>query len=267
MTFTLAQKAVQQKLEMVVNLTIAQQAVVDATDPYLIVSATAGAGKSKVLVERIKRLIRDGTDPARIAAISFTNSASAVLQERLGDVKLGWNTTLHGWLLGLLTQHGSLIGLYPPLSVIDEEEEKALLSDALDEVAYRGSIKAVEAEVDKGPGPRLNPMTACQIAAESFFYRLKSDGIFTFDMIEHFGFRLLRKNPGVVNADYLFLDEAQDCTDLEWRILDAAQVPHFMAIGDSDQRIYSWRGSSNEFEKRCVMAISNDQSQELRDNH
>ncbi len=240
------------------TFTPSQKAVIDATEPYLLVSACPGAGKSRVLVERIKRLIHDGTDPQRIVAMSFTVAASAVIQERLGDVKLGSNTTLHGFLLGLLTQHGHLIGLPASLAIVDEEEEKALLEDALDETAYRGSLKAVEAEVAKGPGPRLNQMTKEMIAAESFFQRLRADGILTFDCILYHGLRLLMKSPEVVNADYLMVDEIQDCTSQDWKIIEASGVPNIWCCGDFDQAIFGWRSGEKEngFETRCKMAMN-----------
>ncbi len=240
---------------LVMTLTNEQQAVVDSDAPKILVNATPGSGKSRVLVERIKRLVRDGADPARIVCITFTCSAAAVLQDRLGDIRLGFASTLHGWCFGLLARHGHLLGLDGSLSVVDEDGQAELLAEAIRDMAWKGSVKDIQLEVAKGPCDRTKPLTKAGLAAEAFFQRLAADRILTFDMIEHWGLKLFQKDPSVVNADFIFLDEAQDCTDLEWQILDAAQVPNFMAIGDADQRLYSWRGSSDQFEKRCRMAL------------
>lgn len=237
------------------RLTIQQQAVVEATEPYLLISSGPGSGKSRVLIERIKWLIQNGVSPSRIVAISYTCAASGVLQERLGDVKLGCNSTLHAWLLSLLTTHGHMIGLPNHLSVIDEEEQAALLAESLEETAYRGSLKAVQAAVAEGPQARLNPMTAPQIAAEAFFQRLKADGILTYDMILFHGEHLLRRVKGVTaGIEHLLCDESQDWAEIDWRILDATGIPNIFYVGDFDQRIMSFRGACGEFEKRCKMA-------------
>lgn len=236
-------------------LTSDQLAVVESKAQKILCSSGPGSGKSRVLVERIKHLIARGVNPNRIVVLSFTVAASAVLQERLGEIKLQCNSTIHSWLFSLLREHGNLIGLPSNLSVVDDDESKSLLSESLEEVAYKGTLREVESEVAKGPAPRPNPMTKAQIACEAFFQRLRADGILTFDMIEHLGLRLLlaMRSKGIsLDVDHLLFDEAQDGTALEWSILDAANVPNFFAVGDADQRLYSWRGSCDEFEKRIA---------------
>ena len=47
--------------------------------------AGAGSGKTSVLVDRIVHLLRAGTSPKRVAAITFTEKAAGELQERVRD--------------------------------------------------------------------------------------------------------------------------------------------------------------------------------------
>ena len=47
------------------------------------VSANAGAGKTRVLVNRVIRLLLGGTRPERILCLTFTNAAAAEMSERL----------------------------------------------------------------------------------------------------------------------------------------------------------------------------------------
>ena len=56
-----------------------------ASDPRRSVwaRANAGAGKTKVLVDRIARLLLDGAEPGRILAITYTRAAAAEMQTRL----------------------------------------------------------------------------------------------------------------------------------------------------------------------------------------
>ena len=53
-----------------------QQYIVDLKDPYIAVMASAAAGKTRVLTERVRRMLRDGFDPTEIAVITFTNMAA-----------------------------------------------------------------------------------------------------------------------------------------------------------------------------------------------
>ena len=63
-----------------------------AADPQrsVWVSASAGSGKTRVLVERCLRLILNGTRPEKILCITFTKAAAAEMANRL-------NSTLGDW--------------------------------------------------------------------------------------------------------------------------------------------------------------------------
>ena len=66
------------------GLTEAQQAAVDARNRQLLVSAAAGSGKTRVLIERIFSLIsRDHLSVDRMLIVTFTHAAAAEMRERL----------------------------------------------------------------------------------------------------------------------------------------------------------------------------------------
>jgi ATP-dependent helicase/nuclease subunit A len=56
-----------------------------ATDPWTSawVSANAGSGKTHVLVDRIARLLLDGSAPDRLLCLTFTRAAAAEMSTRL----------------------------------------------------------------------------------------------------------------------------------------------------------------------------------------
>ncbi len=65
-----------------------------AADParHVIVAASAGTGKTRVLVDRMVRILVAGTPPARLLALTFTRAAAAEMQNRLLGRLAGWLT-------------------------------------------------------------------------------------------------------------------------------------------------------------------------------
>ena len=54
------------------------------------VGASAGSGKTKVLIDRMLRLLVDGAEPHRILALTFTNTAAAEMANRLQAKLADW---------------------------------------------------------------------------------------------------------------------------------------------------------------------------------
>ena len=54
------------------------------------VSANAGTGKTRVLIDRITRLLLAGTRPERILCLTFTKAAAAEMANRLNDRLGDW---------------------------------------------------------------------------------------------------------------------------------------------------------------------------------
>ena len=59
-----------------------QQTAIDAKG-RTIVSASAGSGKTTVMIEKIIRLILDGAEVGEILAVTFTKKAAAQMKEKL----------------------------------------------------------------------------------------------------------------------------------------------------------------------------------------
>ena len=70
-----------------VNMTQEQRVAVEARGK-VIVSASAGSGKTFVMIERLVELILAGEDVRRILAVTFTNKAAAQMRERLRNALL-----------------------------------------------------------------------------------------------------------------------------------------------------------------------------------
>ncbi|MEI7598104.1 MAG: double-strand break repair helicase AddA [Aestuariivirga sp.] len=70
----------------------ASMAQLKASDPSATVwvNANAGSGKTHVLVDRVVRLMLDGTEPSRIMCLTFTKAAAAEMANRLFDRLSKW---------------------------------------------------------------------------------------------------------------------------------------------------------------------------------
>jgi superfamily I DNA/RNA helicase len=79
----------------VVELTKQQRAIVEATEPYVVVVATAAAGKTRCITERVRWLLNNGVPGEEIVTITFTNAAAEEISERLGNPTGVFIGTIH----------------------------------------------------------------------------------------------------------------------------------------------------------------------------
>lgn len=125
------------------------------------VAASAGTGKTMVLVERIISLITDPVRPVdvdRLLVVTFTNAAAAEMRERIGRALaaelskqpgsahlqrqaalLGRASisTIHSFCLELLRQYFYLIDLDPAFRVADETEVALIQEEVLEDLFER----------------------------------------------------------------------------------------------------------------------------------
>jgi superfamily I DNA/RNA helicase len=78
-----------------VELTKQQRAIVEATEPYIVVVATAAAGKTRCITERVRWLLNNGVPDEEIVTITFTNAAAEEISERLGNPTGVFIGTIH----------------------------------------------------------------------------------------------------------------------------------------------------------------------------
>jgi ATP-dependent helicase/nuclease subunit A len=127
-----------------------------AVDPRFNVAleASAGTGKTRVLVDRYVNLLRAGVDPVNVLAMTFTRKAAAEMRERIiaslraaaerGEISRGrWRelrdrtgdiaiSTIDAFCLSLLREFPLEAGLDPGFSLADDTEVPRLVDESLD---------------------------------------------------------------------------------------------------------------------------------------
>src|SRR5436309_5850768 len=125
------------------NLNAEQQRAVDARG-LVFVSAGAGTGKTKVLVERFARAVCDeGVDVESVLVITYTEKAAGELRARIrarlverGRSDLAraldgaWISTIHGFCHRLLRAHPFAAGIDPRFRVLDDSQGRVLRGEA-----------------------------------------------------------------------------------------------------------------------------------------
>ncbi len=133
-----------------------REARVYAENPehHVVLEASAGTGKTSVLVARYLKLLISGVDPVNILAITFTRKAAAEMRERivrdlrraaeqstfdrrrwlelrdrLGDIQIG---TIDAFCLSMLREFPLEADLDPNFSLADETEVPRLIDQSLD---------------------------------------------------------------------------------------------------------------------------------------
>jgi ATP-dependent helicase/nuclease subunit A len=127
-----------------------------AVDPRFNVAleASAGTGKTRVLVDRYSNLLKAGVDPSNILAITFTRKAAAEMRERImatlraaaaaGEIPPArWRelrdrtadiaiSTIDAFCLSLLREFPLEADLDPAFSIVDDTELPRFIDEALD---------------------------------------------------------------------------------------------------------------------------------------
>lgn len=116
-----------------------QEAAATGYDRSIFLTAGAGAGKTRVLTERVKHILEETDD--RILAITFTNRAAeemaARIESALGEIAPGRVTvmTIDGFCRHLLSLYDIETDILEAMDQLNEGEARALLERSFDDVA------------------------------------------------------------------------------------------------------------------------------------
>ena len=236
-----------------------QREAVCASDAAVAVIAGPGTGKTKTLVSRIVRLVRNcGAAPAQITAVTFTNRAAEEMRSRLaaqlGDrrtVKAMHIGTFHSICLQLLSGKN---GEAP--TILDEQDALSILADLLKDLGLKASPRDVLSGISLIKSGAKTPEEAPEVPPgvyDRYCEQLAQYGVLDYDDIllnalERFEGGSLEGREGKKLRSafsHLLVDEFQDINPVQYRLIRAwgKNSERIFVIGDPDQSIYGFRGS------------------------
>ena len=133
-----------------------QKKAIEKTNDNVIVTASAGCGKTSTMIERAYNLMKNGTPVRRMTLLTFTEAAAkemkeklrkrlyeeiktvvtaeerAALMEQIDDLPYANISTIHGYCYQLVREFFEQIPLSPSVRIIEEDAANELMYKAFD---------------------------------------------------------------------------------------------------------------------------------------
>lgn len=235
------------------GLTPEQAEAVACTVPCLVI-AGPGAGKTKILAERINFIVEQGlAAPHEIAALTFSTRAASELKSRVRHEYMDAGlsaSTFHSFGLQIIRDNIERLNISSSFSILSDDERleavKRVLPDKKDSARVLKMISSVKQGVDcDADKDILDRYTDILTAADS----IDIDDLIDIPCTMLAADRELRDS---YNRRFRFLlvDEFQDINAAQYsfiRMLVNDSGDGLFVIGDPDQAIYGFRGSDARF--------------------
>lgn len=249
------------------ELNVQQREAVEAMEGPVLVVAGAGSGKTKVVTERIFRMLDLGVPSTAILAVTFTNKAAQEMRERVSE-RCGRRvsvSTFHSLGAQILRECSEELEFAGPLVIYDEDDSLRALCSCLQDLSIdsrKEIAKALKAKISHAKNALLGPAdvddTEAQTEIDHLFpsvyaeyqQRLKLSGAVDFDDLLYLPVQMFESKPEVLARyqqrwTFFSVDEFQDTNAAQYRLIQllAAKSRNLCVVGDPDQSIYSWRGA------------------------
>lgn len=224
---------------------------------------------TRVVVERIARLLEQGIRGQNILATTFTRKAADEMNERLQSK--GINTramavqTMHAFCWRNMRDHRA----FKNWKIDDKDVWKIVLKNILGykqmnwkDVDFRTVVDFIAAARNNLIGPdETENFLALEYPNENYrqaYYlfaeQMAERKLLTFDCMLYYGVRLMQSDDQFLDRlrakyQYVIVDECQDSNLAQIELAELVAFPeyNYMVVGDIDQAIYSWRGAIPEF--------------------
>ena len=244
-----------------------QLKAVNHIDGPMLVLAGAGSGKTKVLTNRIARLIEEGVSPSNILAITFTNKAAKEMKDRITRLVgvTAYNiqiSTFHSLGLRILKENYSLLGYDKNFTIIDSDDVLTIIKKIMKELNLSKDYYNPREIKNKISSAKNAIMSVEDFSKVEFDHKvvevykiytkkLKQGNSVDFDDLLILPIKLFKTYPNVLEEyqdryKYILIDEYQDTNEAQYtfsKIL-ASKYRNIFVVGDNDQSIYAFRGAN-----------------------
>jgi DNA helicase-2/ATP-dependent DNA helicase PcrA len=259
-----------------IPLNPAQARAVEHHAGPMLVLAGAGSGKTRVITQRIARLVERGIPEKAILALTFTNKAAGEMAERVAHLlgkraaaPRGRNkapegctiSTFHSFGLMVLSRERKAIG--GTFTIFDQGDSLGVIKETLARIQSGRSFdaSAIASRISNAKnafespeeyaareGDDYDEMT--KIVYPRYDAALRAFRAYDFDDLVCEVARLWERRPDVLARwrqayRYILVDEYQDTNRAQLKLLTllAAEHRNIFVVGDDDQAIYAWRGA------------------------
>lgn len=246
-------------------LTDEQREGVEYGEGACMVVAGPGSGKTRVLTERIFHLINtEKASQDNILAITFSNKASEEMSNRVNKMIPHSSVTIstfHAFGLSILKKHGHLLNRKGDFYLIDRNEKEKLMGD-FKPILKRSFSKALKSIESVKQGAREENHFPDFFTA--YQKRLEEFNAFDIDDLLYMTVALFKDNEHILQEygrrySWILIDEFQDINPIQYELillLTSREKANLFIIGDPDQAIYGFRGSSRQIERRFMEEFS-----------
>ncbi|MCP4698548.1 MAG: ATP-dependent helicase [Gammaproteobacteria bacterium] len=258
------------------NLSSTQQKIVRHGEGALLAEAGLGSGKTRVLTERIRRLLNESEGHFHVLALTFTNKAANEMRERLEEFpdihQRAFIGTLHSFCAEVLNNRGKAVGIEGLPNIFENfQDRKQVLREAVQaDPELASELKDRGKKQDQALGQWLNAISEAKrqlLAAEavddallSKIYLAYDEGLRHSNAVDYddlllLTYQLFVERPKIANFyrrlyRYICVDEAQDLNEAQYRLLQALcgdEYRNVMLVGDPKQAIFQWNGGHPKY--------------------
>ena len=240
-----------------------QREAVIAGDGPLLVLASAGSGKTRVIAHRIAYLIgMRGVPPRNVLAVTFTNKAAGEMARRVEALlaPVGLRppliATFHAVCVRMLRQHVHHLGYPRHFTIYDEDDRLALVKECMRAEGLEDKSVTPSAMVHRISAAKNQMVTVADFEAAArgpreerlaavyrrYQARLETAGGVDFDDLLLLTVRLLDEVPDVLAWyrglwRHVLVDEYQDTNRAQYQIIRQLTGEHrnVCCVGDPDQ--------------------------------
>ena len=247
------------------ELTPVQEEVLDALNGPVLVLGQAGCGKTTTLTSAVKKLIDQGTPPARMLICTFTNKAANDIRERLQKSSSfpphdPWLGTFHTIGFRMLRRDAERLDVSGDFIIKQPKDIFNAMQTKVGKYRINAVIRLIEQLKARGITPaRFKPQNAWERTCLDAYLRYEAykneNRLLDYDDLILYAINLLTENDDIRQYyqnlfDYLFVDELQDINPAQYQLVNLLFNQRIFLTGDEDQSIYGWRGAEREIMRR-----------------